>query len=366
MKKYLFISILLILTFIVVQNISKKEDIKIGLVAGLSGKYSSLGHDILNGTLLAFDEINYNINGKKVEIIRKDDKQNDDEALQSIKFFEKEGINLIIGNATSSMTNISLSYIKDKKDFFLISPTASSSKFSNIDDNFLRTQIAHSTKGFNILSNYLLERNLRNVFLVYDPVNKSYVDNYLLNFQKSFLNLGGKNFIKSEKITNDYKSIIEDINKNNIDVIVVAASALDSSNFIQYLRINGIKKSVIVSGWAKTKEFLENGGIYVNGAVFATSYDANSENKKYLNFLKSYVKKYKTEPSVFSARAYETAKIIIQTLKKDTNIANIKKNILFEKTFDGLQGKIVFNKFGDVDRDYFLMQVKDNSFVRIH
>lgn len=338
--------------------------IKIGFIAGLSGKYSSLGNSVHNGTLLAFEEINYTINGSKIKLIQKDDKQDNKIAKKVITELLDDDVKIIIGNSTSSMTEISIKEIENKKDVLLISPTASSNQFSNIDDNFLRTQISNNSKMFDTLSKYLIKNSLLNISIIYDENNLSYVNSFTNNFEKSFLLQGGKNLENKIKINQDYKKIISKLASNESDLILIIANSLDSSKLIQYIKLNNIKTKIVCSAWSKTNEFLTNGGKSVEGVVILTSYNDSSQNKKYLEFVKRYENRYKKKPSAFAAQAYETAHIIITTLKNNENIVKVKENILLKKDFDGLQGLIRFNSYGDVLRESFLMSVKNSKFEK--
>ena len=78
-KQYLFILLIISIIFAGCSDKSD-DDIKIGFVAGLSGKYSNLGTNVRDGFILAFDEIDNKIDGKKIKIIQKDDKQDNEEA----------------------------------------------------------------------------------------------------------------------------------------------------------------------------------------------------------------------------------------------------------------------------------------------
>ncbi|WP_321470362.1 ABC transporter substrate-binding protein [Halarcobacter sp.] len=76
-KRFFFIIVIIItLIFALIYFIKKDKTIEIGFVGGLSGKYSNLGHTTLNGLILAFEDIDYTINGKKIRIDIKDDMQN--------------------------------------------------------------------------------------------------------------------------------------------------------------------------------------------------------------------------------------------------------------------------------------------------
>lgn len=366
MKKFFLVFFVIIAVILFIQNSTKSEEsIKIGFVAGLSGKYSSLGNDVKNGILLAFEEINYKINDIKIDIIQKDDKQNSQEAKKVIDELINGDIKVIIGNTTSSMTKISVNALKEKKDILLISSTASSDEFSFKDDNFIRTQVSNNYMKFNSISKYILDKRYKNIVAIYDPNNLSYSNAYLNNFEKSFLHNGGNEFIDKIAITDDYESIKNQILLKKVDSIIIVANSLDAAKLIQYLRINDINQPILCSGWAKTLDFLVEGGASVENVLFHTGYDDNSTNKEYLKFIKLYEERYNKKPSVFSAQAYETAAILIQTLKDDKNVLNLKRNILNKKSYMGLQGDITFNKYGDVNRDYFMMHVKNGKYTRI-
>lgn len=366
-RKIFFAIIFFLLIFVLIVGLVKKEnEIEIGFVGALSGKYSNLGHDTLNGLLLAFENVNNEINGKKIKVIIRDDMQNADFANQAIDFFMANGINLIVGNNTSSMTKISLDKISKDNKTFLISPSASSSEFSNKDDNFFRLQIAQSEERFNLLSKYLLKNNIKNLYAIYDMKNNTYSNSYLNNFENSFVSNGGNKFLAKTTINKNFEKILEDIKiQDNIDGFFIVANSLDAARFVQFLKINNINKKVVVSGWSKSKDFIEDGGKAVEGTIFLGSYDENSQEVEYLKFKEKYIKRYKVKPTNFSAQGYETGKTIIDILNKDSNIENFKKTLLMIKEFDGLQGKIYFNEFGDVKREQRLSIIKNNKYINI-
>ena len=342
----------------------KKEELNIGFVAGLSGKYSSLGISIRNGFTLAFDEIDYVINNKKITIIEKDDKQNTDDAKEAIEYFVKNDIKLIVGNATSAMTKISHSLLENSKDTLLISATASSSEFTQKKDNFLRIQVDKSSRSNEKLVDYIVNKKFKDTYFIYDSNNKSYVQDYQIILQDLIVKRGGKVFFKNIDINQPYEVIQKEIQAKKDDLIIIVANSVDSASMIQFLRLQQIKSQVICSGWAKTYDFLENGGRAIEGVLFFTGYDDNSEDLSFMKFKKYYQLKYNKKPSVFAAQGYELGKLLIQELEKNKNISTLKQQILQEKVFDGLQGRIIFNEYGDVTRDYFFMEVKNGKFVK--
>ncbi|MEA3314374.1 MAG: ABC transporter substrate-binding protein, partial [Campylobacterota bacterium] len=181
----------LLFGFIFIGCDSKKDDIDIGFVAGLSGKYSILGNDVRDGFFLAFDEIDYKIGEQKINIIEKDDKQDVNENKKVINELLEKDIKLIVGNSTSSMTLSSLNIIKNYPETFLFSATASSGEFSKKDDQLIRVQVEQSNKMYIDIIKYLIKKNKKNIVMIYDSRNSSYVSGYNNIFQKLFIENGG-------------------------------------------------------------------------------------------------------------------------------------------------------------------------------
>ena len=71
-------------------------------------------------------------------------------------------------------------------------------------------------------------------------------------------------------------------------------------------------------------------------------------------------------PFVLDAQGYELGKILIQNLLESEDISTLKQRILKKKIYEGLQGNIIFDKYGDITREYFIMQVKNAKYVKIN
>ena len=355
----LFLGIFLSIFFIGCFD-NKEESIKVGVVLGLTGKYSDLGLDEKNGIILAFDKINYQINDKKIELIFKDDKQDEESNKLAVNELIKDNVKYIIGNATSSMSKVTLNLISKYNDIFQISPTASSSYFSDKDDNFFRVQTANSPKHFSRLTNLLKEHNAKHIYLIGDKNNKTYLYDYIHLFD-------GNKEMKYEGIIDSnlpYEEIL--LKVKNADFIVQVENSTDASSLIQYLRINKNTTPIISSGWAKTKEFLENAGKWSEGIYFISTNYINYKDKDYQEFAKKFYEVYKYQANISNIQGYHAAKIITEALENTNGKVNdIKKYIIEKETFNIAGNEISFNKYGDIKTPYYIFEVKDNKFEKI-
>jgi len=365
MKFILRITVVFSFIFMVGCDNKSNNDINIGFVAGLSGKYSTLGNDVRDGFLLPFNNVNYKINNHHVNIIQKDDKQNKEANKKAINYFIDNNIKLIVGNSTSSMTMQSLKILQKHQDILMLSATASSTQLSNKDDNFMRVQVANGNNKFKVISNYLIRNKLNKIFFLYDSKNSNYIKDYKDGLENMLIKNGAKPYIAKIDINTPKEKVLQEIKSTNPNLIMIIANSLDSANIIQYIRFHHISSQIFCSAWAMDDDFLQNGGKTIENVLFSASYNINSTLPSFKNFLKQYKQKYNRLPSVNAMEGYELAQIIIQNLKQSDDTGTLKQRILSTKTYKGLQGNIVFNKYGDIQRKYFMVKVKNGKFIKI-
>ena len=366
MKKIYLLIILFVLVIISCKFFFKdsKDLIKIGFVGALTAKYSDLGNPMMNGVILAFEEEKYEVNGKRIELIFKDDKKDETTNREIVNDFITQGIKIVIGNVTSSMSKISMSIINQHKDMFMISAASASNEFSGIDDQFFRVHVANNAQRFNTFTKYIKNNNYQKIYGIFDPGNITYTKDYLENFEKSFIQNGGESFIKYAKTDENLDNLVLDINSLNPDLILICANSIDSARVVQYLKMKNIKTQIASSEWAMTPTFIENVGKYGEGIIFNIDYDEHSQNEKFIDFYDRYKEKYNIEPSLYASKGYELAKVIIELLKMGEE-TELKKNLLLKREFEGLQDTIIFDQYGDVIRNFNTFKVKNGKFERV-
>lgn len=89
------------------------EVFKIGVGVPLSGPTGARGQDLLNGALLAADELNaggFSVNGKrvKIEIVAKDDKADAETTKQVAQELLNEGVHAVIGHVYTPQTTVAV------------------------------------------------------------------------------------------------------------------------------------------------------------------------------------------------------------------------------------------------------------------
>lgn len=368
-KYFLILFIGLSFLFILIFGCTEKETIKIGFSATLTG--TDFGARCRNGVELAIDEINNSggINGRKIKLITKDDENKPEIAIKVDKELINEGVVAIIGHPTSTMTLASLSLINENK-MLMISPTVSTNELTGLDDYFFRVGPASKVETYKHAIYMANTLNIKKVSVIYDLSNSKYTEDWYKNFKEKYESLDGK-IIASEKFTSgknpDFEMLIKNLLSSEPEGMVIIANALDTARICQLLYKMNFNKAIVASGWAMTEEFIKNSGRAGENVVFIVSKDYNNKNKNYINFQEKYVRIYGIEPQFHEIHSYEVVMVLKNALLKceNYNSDEIKKQILKQKTFNGLQNDFLIDEYGDVIRSHFYYKVENSQFKKI-
>lgn len=345
-----------------------KEPIVIGFSANLTGRQSELGVTGRNGVEIAVEEINAvgGINGRLIKLIVKDDKNNPEEALKVDKEIIQEGGIAIIGHLLSGMIKDIIPYSNQNKVLY-ISPTISTNKLNNIDDYFIRIIASNKNQG-ELIAEEMIRQNIKTVTVLFEEQNKAYSEELFSYFEKKFIVSGGKvifsRSFKSGKET-DFYDLAEDIVKSKPEAVLSIASGMDNALLCQNLNKLNSSLPVFASLWSMTSDLITYGGKAVDRINISGVFNINSNNPSYIKFKSKYLERYNVQPTFSSIFSYEAAMVLFESLKKTSGFSpdEIKKNILAIRKYNGLQEDFEINNFGDTERPYHIVIVRNKQFI---
>lgn len=344
----------------------KENPIKVGFVGGLTGRLSDLGTAGRNGVILAVEEINSRggIDGRPVELITKDDKQDPKEALRVDRELIDEGVVAIIGHMTSAMSMAVLPFI-NKEKILMISPTTSTNKLTGIDDYFIRVIPPNKSQTDHLASQASKVMGLKRMAAIYDLSNRAYTEEFFNNFRQEFEGLGGK-IIHAETFTSgkdvDFVKSADLLLKPDPDGVLIVTGGPDAAMISQRIRMTGSKVPIISCGWAMTADLIHDGGPAVEGVIFSQLFNRESRQKTYLKFRKRFEERFGEAPNFAAAHGYEAALALFKALSKNADPQELKATILQQDMFEGVQGDFKVDKYGDPQRKRFLITVKNGQF----
>lgn len=355
--------------FIGILACSNDKPIRIGFIAGLSGRGADLGVAGRNGVMLAIEQKNAagGIDGRPLELIAEDDRQNSDIAKKRVTELIDQGVDVIIGPMTSSMA-MAIVPIINERGVCMVSPTVTTTDLVDKDDNFIR--VISTTKDYaTINAAYQYQKlNHQNVAVIYDINNRAYTESWLNNFKSTFEGLGGK-LVKTTgfKSSNDmvFYDIVENLIQSEADLILIITNAVDAALICQQIRKLDKNISIAMSEWASTERFIELAGSVAEGVYVAQFLDRNDESQQYQAFRNAYTERFSQEPGFAGIAGYDAGLVVIDALSRQKKNVSLKQTIIKQKKFQGVQQAITINQFGDADRKTFITVIKNGSYITI-
>ncbi|HEY4485669.1 MAG TPA: penicillin-binding protein activator [Nitrospiria bacterium] len=117
------------------------------------------------------------------------------------------------------------------------------------------------------------------------------------------------------------------------------------------------------NGW-NAKDLFRIGGKYVEGAIFMDGFFPNSKEPSVRSFVDRYRVRYKEEPTLLSAQAYDSAIFLIQALKEGASTGpRIREFAARPSVLAGATGRIGFTPEGESAKPLYVIQVKNGRFV---
>ena len=360
--------ILFALALTILLGCGEKEPIKLGFIAGTSGKVADLGISGRDAVEMMVEQCNRNggINGRRIELLIKDDQQDPEIAKKSVQKLIESGVVAIIGPMTSDMS-MAITPLLNKAQVLAVSPTTSTQHLSGQDDFFFRVCSTTLDNARRNAAYHIKTKDMQRIVAVYDMTNRFYCENWLKNFKKYFVG-NGREVLTAMGFDRQPKQSFTEITHEMLalqpDGILIVANSMDSAMICQQIRKVDANIPITLSDWGATERLLELGGKAVEGVTLVQLFDRNNPEQKYQEFRKAYLDRFKREPGYAGAFACDAVQVVLTALEKQKSGQTLKASILLIRRFQGLQKDFSFDEFGDVDRaNLSIAMVRNRKFV---
>jgi len=344
----------------------EETSLKIGFVGGGTGRIADLGVAGPDGVLFAVEERNRagGIAGRMIELVVRDDRQDEDQAKRAVEDLLSEEVIAIVGPMTSSMAVV-IKPIIDAGQTVTISPTAKTDQLSAQDDFFLRVTTPLSSNARKLAAHAVNDLHLQKFAVIYDLSNRAFSETWL-NYFKTTLQEQKGTVVAEEAFNSDpsvpFMPIAERIMASEPDGVLFISNAIDTALLAQQLNKLGSRTPLFSSEWAFTTDLISFGGRAVDGMSSYHSFNSNSEEPRYREFKEGFIQRFGYMPAFASVLAYDAASFLFAGLEKNPERQGLKKTLLDLGPFQGLQSQFKVDKFGDVERRLFQTVVDDGQF----
>jgi branched-chain amino acid transport system substrate-binding protein len=341
------------------------EPLKLGFLAGLSGRGADLGTAGRNGALLAVDEFNAQggIHGRPVELLVRDNEQSAEATAAAVERLAADGVVAVIGPLLSTVAQTAVP-VADKLGLVMVSPSVTASEFANKDDLFFR--VASTTQDNTRRSaEAQYARGLRRIAIAYDLTNRAYTTDWGNEFRQAFEQLGGQ-IVATVEFTSGqdtgYADVVRQLGQARPDGLLLIANAVDTVHLIRQARNQGLAQPVIGVTWAATEQLLELGGRTIEGFHVTQFFNRDDVSPRYVAFREAYRARFRQEPGFVSVVSYDATRATLEALTRRGK-QPLKQALLTSGPYQGLQDEWNFDRFGDARRRAYVTEVRNGRFV---
>ncbi|TBX36577.1 ABC transporter substrate-binding protein [Enterococcus durans] len=332
-------------------NSADAKTFKLGVNLELSGAVAAYGDVESDGIKLAVDEINKDggIDGKKIEIVDKDNKSDNDEAASvSANLATNEKVVAQIGPATSGASKSSLANLT-KAGVPMITPSGTDDSITVDGDKVqkyaFRSCFQDSFQG-TILAQYADNKLNSKKAVILSDSSSDYTKGLSKAFKDEYKGqiVDEENFVAGDK---DFQAILTNIKDKDFDVLYIPAYYTEAGLIVKQAREMGIKQAIVGADGFGDEKFVETAGAANASNIYYTAHFSTSApaSDKVPAFVDAFQKKYNTAPSQFAALAYDAVYMVKQAAEKEgTDSASIQKGLANLKDFKGVTGSISIDK----------------------
>lgn len=345
----------------------RPEPIRVGLVAGLTGRHYGLGVSCRNGAQLAVDEINAagGIRGRPIELLARDDAQDPEQARRAVRELIAAGVVAIVGHATSAMAEATLP-IANQEHVLMVSPTVSSPLLAGRDDWLVMIDASAASTAQAMAVEAIRARPGLRVSILYDLSNRSYSEPWRDNFGRGLREGGGQvgaevSFVSGSVAS--YGALAESALACTPDAVLLVANALDTAMLAQQLRKRSPQVLLLGTGWSFTADVLEHGGSAMEGALFPLKVNPEDPSPPAERFRNAFRGRFGHPPDFAAIQAYEAVQALALALTRDATREGVRREILRVGTVHGVTGDFQIDRFGDAQRKNHMSSVRDGRFL---
>jgi len=358
MRTFKVISVLLLLAVVVsacggAAAPAAATEIKIAVLAPLSGSQPTFGAMTRDGALLAIEEYSKAHNGgvlggKTIKAIVEDSQCSPDPAVNAAnKVIDQDKVHYIVGEVCSS-ASIPVSEIANAKKILQISPTSTNpdvtvDKEGKTKDYIFRACFIdpfQGTVGANFALNTL---GAKKAFILLDQSN-DYVKGLAEFFEAAFVKGGGTVVGKESyngKTDTDFSAILAKVAEAQPDMVYLPDYYQAVNLVTKQAKDKGINVPFMGGdGWDSSDLDL----VAANGGFFTNHYSPEDPRPEVQNFVNGFKAKYNKTPDALAALAYDATMILLNSIEKaGADDATKVKDAMAAISYQGVSGLTTFD-----------------------
>ena len=274
----------------------------------LTGRHSGLAEQAMEGATLAAE-------GTGLELVVSDTGADIYTAIRSAReLVEDEGVGSIVGPLLSDPT-VGAAAVTSALSVPLITPTATDERIAEISDLVLQVNASIADQGRRMAAYAGQALLCRRVAIVHRI--SRYGETISLAFREAFERAGGEVVgVDTYPLgTSDFQPIVLRLAELNVDGIYLPLPAEDVVQIAPVLLYHDVHAALLgAHGWSEDT-VRDLGDQYVGGAVFSTTFLADSHDPATRHFVTRYLARFEREPDVVAAATYDAVRLVVHAAR---------------------------------------------------
>jgi branched-chain amino acid transport system substrate-binding protein len=328
-----------------------QKELKIAILAPLSGPVPTFGVSTRDGALQAIEEWNAKggVLGMKLVAVVEDSQCTPDPAVNAAnKVIDQDKVKYIVGEVCSK-ASIPVSEIANAKGVVQISGTSTNPSVvrdasGNVKPYTFVACYNDDTQG-KVMAKFAAETlQAKTAFIMYDQAN-DYSKGLAEYFEQYFTAAGGT-IVGKETYTakdTDFGTTLAKVAESKPDVVVLP----DYYNIVNLVTKQAKEKGITApfiggDGWDSP----DLDAVAADGGYFTNHYSPTEDRPAVQTFVKNYQAKYSATPDALAALAYDATNILIQSIN-DAGVDDPAKvkDAMAKGKFEAVSGTITFDAF---------------------
>jgi branched-chain amino acid transport system substrate-binding protein len=331
-------------------------DIKVGLIAPLTGPVAAIGAQIKNGAETAIEEINKKggVNGEKLVLEIVDDAGEPKQGVSAANQLIADDIRFVVGPVTSGVS-IPASVAFAENGILMVTPTATTPELTSRGLSTVFRTCGRDDQQADVAAKFVVEKFKDKKIAILN--DKGQYGKGLADAFKASLNAAGITEVFNDALTagdKDFSALVTRLKSEGTEVLYFGGYHPEAGLLVRQMKDAGMTVQLIAGDGLSNSEFVTTGGDAANGTIFTNAADSlkNEDSKAAAGALVA-----KNIPAeAFTLNAYAAVEVIAAGITKAGSTDDAEAVAAALKDGSGIKtaiGEVTYGETGDLSSQSF-------------
>ncbi len=330
--------------------------LRVGAIIPLTGEVATYGEALRRGFDLAAAE-----QAERIEVVYQDSKASPKDGASAMQMLLSSGIRHFLGDATSGVC-LALAPLAEESQSLLMISIATSDALTEAGKMIFRNCPPNRKQAAAAATFISRTLGLHRVAILSktNPYGENLAAQFKIDAAAAGLTIVSDN--RYDQAARDFSVVVQKVKASGAEAVFMPGNYEETAAILKRAREIGLAIPLIGTDGAYSPQLMALAGPAAEG-FYLTMLGVDEASPYYRRFREAYELKYGESPDVFSAYGYEGAMILFQVMLAAPTV-QAQRQLLETGEWDGLLGRVSFDRDGEIVREVQVLTVRGGSFVR--